>query len=282
MGSAYVLNFTAIAPIIPTKPTKVKVISTTASTISLTWTDDKDALTYNVYRRTGKEGFTKVMNTTLNTYIDLTVKRKVTYVYAVSAIGTGGESVKSSETSAYIGMILPQFADVSPGAWFKVYVDALAKREAISGYSDDLFHPESNITRAEFAKILCLGMGWPLRTPKNPTYNDVPKTHWAFNYVQTATSNRAFAGYLDRSFRPDEKLNRADAAKIAATALKLRAGTSKFKDIKSSWAKNYINSCVSARVISGFPDNTYKPTYTITRAEAARIICGMITYNTRK
>jgi hypothetical protein len=282
MASEYKATFTTVKPIIPDVPARVKIKSTTASSIALTWNASKSAQSYNVYRRTGKEGYTKLINTTSINYTDISAKKNTTYIYAISAIGTGGESAKSTEVPAYIGMTLPQFADVSNGDWFKVYVDALAKRKAVSGYSDDLFHPESNVTRAEFAKMLCLAMGWPLRTPKNPTYKDVSKTHWAFVYVETASSNKAFSGYIDRSFKPDEKLFRADVAKVAATALRLRKGSSKLKDIDKSWAKNYINMCVSARVISGFPDRTYKPGLMITRAEAARIICGMVTYNNKK
>lgn len=282
MANDYRATFTTIKPIIPDVPARVKIKSTTASSIAITWNASKSAQSYNVYRRTGKEGYTKLINTTSINYTDISAKKKTTYIYAISAIGTGGESAKSTEVPAYIGMTLPQFADVSNGDWFKVYVDALAKRNAVSGYSDDLFHPESNVTRAEFAKMLCLAMGWPLRTPKNPTYQDVSKSHWAFAYVETASSNKAFSGYIDRSFRPDEKLFRADVAKVAATALRLRKGSSKLKDIDKSWAKNYINMCVSARVINGFPDRTYKPGLMITRAEAARIICGMVTYNSRK
>jgi hypothetical protein len=282
MNSDYKVSFTTIKPIIPDVPTRVKIKSTTASSIAITWNASKSALSYNVYRRTGKEGYTKLINTTAINYTDISAKKKTTYIYAISAIGTGGESAKSTEVPAYIGMTLPQFADVANGDWFKVYVDALAKRNAVSGYSDDLFHPESNVTRAEFAKMLCLAMGWPLRTPKNPTYQDVSKSHWAFAYVETASSHKAFSGYIDRSFKPDEKLFRADVAKVAATALRLKKGSSKLKDIDKSWAKNYINMCVSARVINGFPDRTYKPGLMITRAEAARIICGMVTYNSRK
>ncbi|MBI4734372.1 MAG: Ig-like domain-containing protein, partial [Rubrobacteridae bacterium] len=143
MAADFAMSFTAVKSYVPAVPTKVKIKATTASTISVIWNKSDKAQSYNVYRRTGKEGFTKMINTTLNGYTDVAVAKKTTYVYAITASGTGGESAKSSEVPAYIGMTLPQFADVSNGDWFKVYVDALAKRNAVGGYSDEMFHPES-------------------------------------------------------------------------------------------------------------------------------------------
>ena len=45
--------------------------------------------------------------------------------------------------------------------------------------------------------------------------------------------------------------------------------TSIFSDIQNHWAKDYILEAVSLGFVSGYPDNTFKPSKTITRTEFA-------------
>jgi len=49
-------------------------------------------------------------------------------------------------------------------------------------------------------------------------------------------------------------------------------GTPKLNDIGQHWAKSYVERLVTSGVLSGYPDATFKPDNTITRAEFARVI----------
>ena len=50
------------------------------------------------------------------------------------------------------------------------------------------------------------------------------------------------------------------------------AGTPVLNDIGQHWAKSYVERLVTSGVLSGYPDSTFKPDNTITRAEFARVI----------
>lgn len=50
-----------------------------------------------------------------------------------------------------------------------------------------------------------------------------------------------------------------------------------FSDVPGNhWAKEYIDKCVKAGLISGYPDGTFKPSNTITRAEICTMFAKML------
>jgi fibronectin type 3 domain-containing protein len=74
-----------------------------ANQVSLSWTPSPGATSYNIYRSTtsGGEGITPYRTGATGTsFVDTGVASGGTYYYQVSAVGAGGESTKSAETSA--------------------------------------------------------------------------------------------------------------------------------------------------------------------------------------
>jgi hypothetical protein len=72
--------------------------------------------------------------------------------------------------------LLPLFNDVPPTDPFYTYIQWLACRGVISGYSDGTFRPYNNTTRGQLTKIITLAEGWPIYTPPTPNFSDVPAT----------------------------------------------------------------------------------------------------------
>lgn len=105
-------------------------------------------------------------------------------------------------------------------------------------------------------------------------FPDMPA--WGGESVEYLVMNGSIQGYPDGTFRPDEKLTRAQAATILALTLKLpiQNEASAFKDTKKHWADQYIAAIVKGKknVIHGYPDGTFKPNETITRAQLAKMI----------
>ncbi|MEB3338198.1 MAG: S-layer homology domain-containing protein, partial [Leptolyngbyaceae bacterium] len=52
---------------------------------------------------------------------------------------------------------------------------------------------------------------------------------------------------------------------------------SKFKDVQGHWAQAYIEALAASNIISGFPDNTYRPSTPVTRAQFAAILSKAFT-----
>jgi hypothetical protein len=113
----------------------------------------------------------------------------------------------------------PTFTDVAPGSEFYQYVETAHLRGIINGYANGTFRPDNPVTRGQAVKMLVLAKGWQIVTPPSPTFPDVPSTHWAYGYVETAIRQGIVGGYGDGTFRPDTLLTRAQLAKIVALAM---------------------------------------------------------------
>ena len=268
----------------PAAPKDLKVLST-QNMIRLGWTanTESDLAGYNVYRKVkDASGSSTKLNSARITGVehqDTTAQLGVVYVYYVTAVDNGNnESQKSNEVEAAvtIGPAGSIFFDVRPGDWFASFVSRLASLNIIGGYPDKSFRPHQNLTRAEFAKMLCLAMGWELQDPSNPSFSDVAREHWSYRYVETAKARGALGGYPTGEFRPGNSITRAEIAAAIARALNLSAGGSDLTDIALHWAKDQINACVQAGIISGYPGNVFRPNANATRAEASKMIAGVL------
>lgn len=187
--------------------------------------------------------------------------------------GSGNQQTAPGNTAVRSEKVFP---DVPVNAWFRSAVSKLTSRSIIGGYANGEFRPHAHITRAEFAKMLCAAMGWELSSPKSASFKDVNSANWAYKYVETAKAHGAIGGYADLSFRPNSYITREEIAKIMAQVLNLPSGTSSLTDINASWAKDSINACAKSGIVSGYADKTFRPKAKITRAEAAKIIAGVI------
>ena len=61
---------------------------------------------------------------------------------------------------------------------------------------------------------------------------------------------------------------------ISAATVVCFAEDKKFSDISGHYAENVINKYADSGIISGYPDGTFKPDNSVTRAELAKILVG--------
>ena len=106
---------------------------------------------------------------------------------------------------------------------------------------------------------------------------------WASESIYASYEAGIISGIAngDGTFRyePTESLTRAQAAVLFAAALKLdvdKAPETELSDVADHWAVKYINACVEAGVINGYPDGTFAPDDTITRAEFATMMASAL------
>lgn len=112
----------------------------------------------------------------------------------------------------------PTFTDVGTKHTFFRYIETAVARGAITGYSNQTFRSEYYVTRAQVAKIVTLAHGWPLVTGAGVALCDVPRTHWASAFIQTAIARGIFTGYSDGCFLPYAVATRAQLAKVLVLA----------------------------------------------------------------
>lgn len=140
--------------------------------------------------------------------------------------------------------------------------------------------PQNNITREEVATIFFRLLKDDFRAECWSTDNsfpDVASDRWSNNAVSTAETAGIISGYPDGTFRPGNKITRAEFATIAAQFDSTEyTGADKFTDISGHWASDYINRAAVRGWISGYPDGTFKPNQYITRAEAMTLINAVL------
>ena len=102
------------------------------------------------------------------------------------------------------------FTDVDVSAWYADAVRQMTGFGLVNGYTDGTFKPNAKITRAEFVAILSRLPHDAIGTDKS--FNDVPKTSWAYDAVQTALAQ----GWISAgtNFRPNAPITRAETVTI--------------------------------------------------------------------
>lgn len=145
----------------------------------------------------------------------------------------------------------------------------------IIGLDDGLIHPEKNITRAEVATIFfrlmtteCRERNWS----ETNTFTDVPSNAWYNTAISTLFNAGVLNGYPDGSFRPNEPITRAEFVTIAYRIVSAKyPQPNTFTDTQGHWASDAIDSAQTLGLLTGYPDGTFRPGNTISRAEVITI-----------
>ena len=128
------------------------------------------------------------------------------------------------------------YNDVKDGDWFCCAVSTLSKMGIIKGYEDGSFKPNDPISRAEFAAIAARFDPDGDKTPAS--FSDVT-SHWAKDEISIAANHGWIKGYEDGSFKPDQKITRAETMTLVNRVLNRlpEAKDDLHKDMKT-WVDN--------------------------------------------
>lgn len=122
--------------------------------------------------------------------------------------------------------------------------------------------------------LLSVALTFGMLTPfaQAASFKDVPTGYRFYNEISYLSDLKYISGFTDGTFGPEDKVTRAAAAAIIGRSLGLD-GTKRvttFKDVNvTNFASGYIDSAVKAGIILGFPDGTFRPEETVTRAQLA-------------
>ena len=120
-------------------------------------------------------------------------------------------------------------------------VDMCVALNIISGYPDGSYKPEGNITRAEFAKMICVllngGTTPATATNTTPTFNDVrgnANAAWAEGFIEYCYAKGIVSGVGGGKFAPNGNVTATEAAKMLLVALGYNATVENYTG--ASWA----------------------------------------------
>jgi len=96
--------------------------------------------------------------------------------------------------------------------WARDYITAVENSGFMAGYSDNTFLPDKPISRAEAAVVISKALQLEGQYPNGGT-TDI-QSHWAKEAIMAAMGHNILSGYPDGTFKPDNRLTRAEAAAV--------------------------------------------------------------------
>ncbi len=116
--------------------------------------------------------------------------------------------------------LLPQsfamFTDVKSEDTYGPSVLHLQQEGIVEGFADGTFRTQSNITRAEYTKVLLYSKYGEALVNQcdDASFPDVEASAWYYNVICYAKQESIVSGYADGTFHPNDNISYAEAAKI--------------------------------------------------------------------
>ena len=143
----------------------------------------------------------------------------------------------------------------------------------MGGYPDGSFRPDLPITRAEAVTVLARLSGKEIANNES-SFADL-RGHWSENYVAHFEKENFFFFKTEGLFRPDLPITRGEFVALAVNVFDVKESSevSGFSDVSEShpFYSEIIKSAKSS-LVGGYPDGSFRPDGTLTRAEAVTVI----------
>ena len=164
-----------------------------------------------------------------------------------------------------------RFYDLNGDAFMSV--EPLRLMGVMDGFSDGNFRPNSQLTRAQFCKMVVCALNAEdeLGLYRTVTiYPDVKPSHWAAAYINMAAKGKkAISGFSDGKFYPDRTVTLGQAATIL-----LRTLGYKDENIGGVWPDSYLSFAASIGLTDGV--DATKGNSPLTRADAAILFTNLL------
>ncbi len=127
------------------------------------------------------------------------------------------------------------YVDVKEGAWYNAPISTLTKLGILTGWDGEVFAPNADITRAEFAAIIARFADKAVEIAHD--FEDVTG-HWAEESIYKAAALGWIQGYDDNTYKPNNEITRAEAmtlinrvvTRVPETTADLLNGMQKWSD----------------------------------------------------
>lgn len=186
------------------------------------------------------------------------------------------EEVEETEETETIS-----FKDVKENDWFYEAVSYAVENGLMSGMSEDIFAPNTPLTREMLAVVLYNVEGQPESAGVNP-FTDVKADIWYTDAILWANENGIVAGYDNGAYGVGDFITREQFAAILYRYAQFKGydttqggmAVREFSDYEniSDYARPAMAWAVNAGIMGGMDDGTLMPQGKATRAEAATML----------
>lgn len=173
------------------------------------------------------------------------------------------------------------FKDVKESDWFYEAVSYAVENGLMSGMSEDIFAPNTPLTREMLAVVLYNVEGQPESSEAN-TFTDVKADMWYTDAILWANENGIVAGYDNGAYGVGDLITREQFATILYRYAQFKGydttqggmAVREFSDYEniSDYARPAMAWAVNAGIMGGMDDGTLMPQGKATRAEAATML----------
>ncbi|MEB3289905.1 MAG: S-layer homology domain-containing protein [Leptolyngbya sp.] len=174
--------------------------------------------------------------------------------------------------------VVSRFVDLQ-GHWAVAYIEALADRDLVKGFTDGTFRPNDTITRAQFAALVASSYGSRPFVRPTREFLDVPPALWAYRAIDLAQRQGFVSGYPDQTYRPNQPMTRVQAMVAVTQGLGLPAAPAsilgRYADRAQipSYAVTPLSAATLAGLVIPYPEaDSLRPQVAMTRAEVAVLI----------
>jgi len=174
------------------------------------------------------------------------------------------------------GLIQPPsswFIDINQDDWYADAINHLRANEYVAGFSDYRYLPKQSVTRGEVAALLDRLLD--IQATDTNAFTDVGEDYFAKGAINALSAAGIIAGYDDQTFKPQQPITRGEAATLFHRAFVLTGEqTVTYTDVLNEQAFYYtaVYNLGEAGVMNGYPDGTFKPQQSISRAEMATLL----------
>ncbi len=172
---------------------------------------------------------------------------------------------------------LPGFTDIS-GHWAEPFIRGLASMNLTHGFADGSYQPDQPMTRAQYAALVAVAFN---PTPKRPApdFVDVSPDFWAYQALQIAASSGFVSGFGDRTFRPNQNVQRLQVIVSLVNGLTLPTADNNalltYTDSHTipDYARQAVLTATQQKIVVNYPNpKQLVPTREATRAEVAAMV----------
>ena len=206
---------------------------------------------------------------------------------------SSGGNKKPSISGTFVGTTVTQntqnainknaFTDIEGVDWAIESINALYDKGIIAGRTAELFEPDEAVTREEFVKLLVCALGYQDEAYTNDVFTDVSDNSWYVSYVNIAYEKNLVNGIGDNMFGSGMLITRQDMSVMIYNALKAEGIECEktnpvFADADkiAGYAKEAVGTLYSMGIINGVSETEFDPQSHATRAQAAKIIYGVL------
>ncbi len=178
---------------------------------------------------------------------------------------------------------VPLFYKDIENHWAKEPILKLIEADVIHGFFNDEgtleIRPDEFITRSEMLSLLITAAGLTKKAAgPEINFSDVGEEDWFEGIVDIGVSHGITKGYPDGTFRPFNLVNRAEMTLWIAKTFGLTLGKFEgienlYKDVNpEDWFFETLITLSQLGLMKGYPDQTFQPHNTSTRAETIAVI----------